>query len=200
MTTQLAGLNLSDTDIQLLLVNCLKPEEISGDSGPQLDRIKELMYWFSRYARGKANGKWLSGHAFELCYYIATMSHNKPTIPSQPAGPVWVKASERLPVRPGDYNARYNFNRCVADFTFGKFISINFRQPTMPILESDINLEWLQWLDETSNTQQVFTREQVEEIVHIWEMEVRSFIESGIPEYEWEELFTKYMNINYPLN
>lgn len=174
MTTQLAGLNLSDTDIQLLLVNCLKPEEISGDSGPQLDRIKELMYWFSRYARGKANGKWLSGHAFELCYYIATMSHNKPTIPPQPAGPVWVKAINRQPDKSRKYIIRLKV---------GGIEEVDFK-----VNQSHFGEAVDVWLDE-NNTQQVFTREQVE---HAY------LAGYGAGCYQLTDRFEEYMSTNYP--
>jgi len=54
----------------VLLRESLKSDEISGPARPE--RIRELLAWFSRYADGYANGKWLRGHAFELAYVLAT--------------------------------------------------------------------------------------------------------------------------------
>lgn len=60
------------------LPECLKPEDISGDS--RNSRIAELMGWFDRYYNGKANPKWLKPHVAELCYYILTV----PQLSAQP--------------------------------------------------------------------------------------------------------------------
>jgi len=87
------GFDLSKDDLKKLLSQCLKPEEISGEVGVQQARIKELMHWFKRFAEGKANAKWLHGHAFELAYYIAT---RQPAAPPA-AGPVWVKMELTIP-------------------------------------------------------------------------------------------------------
>lgn len=66
------GFGLSKEDIKNILMNSLKPEEISGSAEKQHDRIDELVLWFARLARGQANPKWTREHAFELVYYIAT--------------------------------------------------------------------------------------------------------------------------------
>lgn len=60
------------------LPECLKPEDISGES--RNSRIAELMGWFDRYYNGKANPKWLKPHVAELCYYILTV----PQLSAQP--------------------------------------------------------------------------------------------------------------------
>lgn len=75
--TPQAGFNLSKEDLDKLLSECLKPEEISGDPAKQLDRIDELIHWFKRFATGNANPKWFHAHAFELVYYIATTAPNR---------------------------------------------------------------------------------------------------------------------------
>jgi len=69
--------DLSPEDIQKLLDRCLKPDEIGGDAAIQQDRVRELVRWFRRYADGSASAKWLTAHAFELAYYIATSSGNR---------------------------------------------------------------------------------------------------------------------------
>ena len=55
---------------QILLSQCMKPEEIAGDTEAKEQRINELIRWFARYATGHANSKWLHEHAFELAHYI----------------------------------------------------------------------------------------------------------------------------------
>jgi hypothetical protein len=54
-----------------LLVHCLKPDEINGDADTKDARVKELVYWFARYADGRANPKWVTEHAMELAHYCA---------------------------------------------------------------------------------------------------------------------------------
>jgi hypothetical protein len=68
---------LSESDIQTILGRCLKAEEISGEGSVQIDRVRELVCWFLRYATGSANPKWFHAHAYELVYYIATNSGNR---------------------------------------------------------------------------------------------------------------------------
>jgi hypothetical protein len=77
MSTTDQPFGLSDIEINKLLERCLKPEEISGDGATQLDRVRELVKWFLRYADGNANPKWFQAHAFELVYYIATTASNR---------------------------------------------------------------------------------------------------------------------------
>ncbi|RWD00143.1 MAG: hypothetical protein EOS58_30650 [Mesorhizobium sp.] len=59
-------------EIALLKQECLKPEDIDGDDKTQINRVHELLHWFSRLARKNANPKWAVSHAFELAFYIAT--------------------------------------------------------------------------------------------------------------------------------
>lgn len=68
---------ISQADIQIILDKSLKPEEIAGEASIQLGRVKELVLWFVRYAKGSANPKWFQAHAFELAYYIATNAGNR---------------------------------------------------------------------------------------------------------------------------
>lgn len=69
-----AHFGLASEQIDKLKASGLKPEEIAGDDpGAQLQRVRELIWWFARFADGHANPKWLRGHAFELVYYIACM-------------------------------------------------------------------------------------------------------------------------------
>lgn len=72
-----SGFDLSKDDLQKLLGECLKPEEIAGDASIQHGRVKEIILWFWRYAQGRANPKWFRAHAFELAYYIATNAGNR---------------------------------------------------------------------------------------------------------------------------
>lgn len=71
------GFSLSKEDLEKLLGECLKPEEISGDAAVQHARIKELICWFRRLVDGNANPKWFRSHSFELAYYIATSAGNR---------------------------------------------------------------------------------------------------------------------------
>lgn len=54
-----------------LIGNCLKPEEIKGDSQTRERRAEELVRWFGRLSEGNANPKWAIQHAYELAYYVA---------------------------------------------------------------------------------------------------------------------------------
>ncbi len=69
--TPTTGFGLSKNDLERLLGECLKPEEISGEITVQRARVKELINWFRRFADGNANPKWFRAHAFELAYYVA---------------------------------------------------------------------------------------------------------------------------------
>lgn len=66
------GFGLTQADLEGILKECLKPEEIAGAPEKQHERVQELIRWFARLSRGHANPKWLKAHAFELVYYIAT--------------------------------------------------------------------------------------------------------------------------------
>jgi hypothetical protein len=59
---------LTPEQLAALKSKCLKPEEIDGTPETQHLRVRELLHWF---ARG-GNPKWLSGHAAELAFYVAT--------------------------------------------------------------------------------------------------------------------------------
>jgi hypothetical protein len=179
---QPAGFDLSAADLEKLLSQCLKPEEIAGDAAVQLDRIKELIHWFRRFADRSANAKWFHSHAFELAYYIATTAGNRfidleavkreawiegvnitpnaraiavtlglvsTTAAPQPAGPVWVKASTRLPgflipVKWRDGNDHSHET--------DKFPLLHMAKPFLATWE---------WLDESHSAPHLFTREQV---------------------------------------
>lgn len=54
-----------------LIKECLKPEEITGDSQVRERRAEELVKWFARHADGNANPKWFARHAYELAHYVA---------------------------------------------------------------------------------------------------------------------------------
>jgi len=54
-----------------LIRECLKPEEITGDSQTRERRAAELVRWFARHADGNANPKWFKMHAYELAHYVA---------------------------------------------------------------------------------------------------------------------------------
>lgn len=72
------------------LPECLKPEDISGES--RNSRIAELMGWFDRYYNGKANPKWLKPHVAELCYYILTV----PQLSAQPVSEPYKSAANDI--------------------------------------------------------------------------------------------------------
>lgn len=67
---------MSAEQVQALLSNGLKPEEIGGADDVQHDRVHELVWWFARLADGNANAKWAIRHAFELAYYVANNGIN----------------------------------------------------------------------------------------------------------------------------
>jgi hypothetical protein len=69
----IAHFGLAVEQIDALRTNSLKPEEIAGAPDVQLDRVRELVWWFARLADNHANPKWTRGHAFELAYYVASM-------------------------------------------------------------------------------------------------------------------------------
>jgi len=58
-----------------LLLECLKPEEITGSSETRERRAAELVRWFARHAEGNANPKWFRQHAYELAHYVAQLKH-----------------------------------------------------------------------------------------------------------------------------
>lgn len=66
------GFDLTDEQLERLRTASMKPEEISGASDVQHARVRELLSWFARFTAGRANPKWLVGHAMELAYYLAT--------------------------------------------------------------------------------------------------------------------------------
>ncbi|KWF90343.1 hypothetical protein WL95_27320 [Burkholderia cepacia] len=72
-----AGYGLSSEQLAVLCSNGLKPEEIGGDAATQHDRVRELVHWFARFARGEANPKWAHSHAFELAYFVASNGQNR---------------------------------------------------------------------------------------------------------------------------
>lgn len=72
-----AGYGLTAEQLATLQSNGLKPEEIGGDASTQHDRVRELVHWFARFARGEANPKWAHAHAFELAYFIASNGQNR---------------------------------------------------------------------------------------------------------------------------
>lgn len=75
LNCQTRSWGLSFEQIDTLKQNCLKPEEIAGeDKAVAARRVKELLHWMVRYANKSANPKWLTGHAFELAYRLATQS------------------------------------------------------------------------------------------------------------------------------
>lgn len=53
-----------------------------------------------------------------------------------------------------------------------------------------------EWLYESG--QQVFTREQVDEIAGAWAAKIITLEQNEIPEENWEPFFKEYMNTNYP--
>ena len=55
---------------QRFLEMSMKPEQISDDR--RIERLQELLSWFSRLIDGHANPKWLREHAYELAYAVAT--------------------------------------------------------------------------------------------------------------------------------
>ncbi len=65
---------INEDRLKILLSNCLKPEEISGDPLTQHTRVIELLSWFSREPEFAGNPKWLRGHGSELAYYLAAGS------------------------------------------------------------------------------------------------------------------------------
>jgi hypothetical protein len=71
-----------DGDLQKLLEQCLKPDEIEDT---RQARVAELVRWFVRLAEGNANPKWLRGHAFELAYHAALST----PVQAQPELTVW---------------------------------------------------------------------------------------------------------------
>lgn len=71
------GFGLSDGDVAALRDAGLKPEEIAGDAVKQQARVSELVHWFARFLSGSANPKWITSHAMELAYYIATNAGNR---------------------------------------------------------------------------------------------------------------------------
>lgn len=72
-----AGYGLTAEQLATLQSNGLKPEEIGGNASTQHDRVRELVHWFARFARGEANPKWAHAHAFELAYFIASNGQNR---------------------------------------------------------------------------------------------------------------------------
>jgi hypothetical protein len=72
-------------ELQLLLSNCRKPQEISGDPAYRVRRLGEVVQWFIRFARFEANPRSLKDHAFELAYYVASLLFAEPEVVSTDA-------------------------------------------------------------------------------------------------------------------
>lgn len=82
-----------------------------------------------------------------FCRAIVYQAYRHLSPSSRPAiGPMFVKASDRLPNRGGDYNARYARNRCVLDIRHGDIYEI--RGMAGEPIRNGIELEWLEWLEE----------------------------------------------------
>lgn len=58
----------------------------------------------------------------------------------------FVKAIERLPSRNGDYNGRYNINRCVIDIRKGEIYELRGLPHIIP--SDQVEIEYLEWLEE----------------------------------------------------
>jgi len=110
---------------------------------------------------------------------------------TQAVGPVWVKASQKLPDPGIDRPARR------------KGFHMNIRVDSRGVIHvggmtchsTEILEEWfsgLEWLDESQSGQQLFTREQVEEVAKIAMTNTR--------DETWKNYgdITQYMNTNYP--
>lgn len=68
----------------------------------------------------------------------------------------FVKAIERLPSRNGDYNGRYNINRCVIDIRKGEIYELRGLAHIIP--SDQVEIEYLEWLEEVP-AQAQYTRD-----------------------------------------
>lgn len=64
---------VSRTIREILLAECMKPEEIDGSTEKRHARVRELVAWFARFSDGRANPKWFREHAFELALFAHDM-------------------------------------------------------------------------------------------------------------------------------
>jgi hypothetical protein len=170
------GFDLATDDVEKLLSQCLKPKEISGVAAVQLDRIKELMHWFRRFADGNANPKWFRAHAFELAYYIATTAGNRFIDLEAVRREAWIEGVNITP------NAR-----AIAE-TLGLITTSS--QPVMPRLATG-ERGVLAGYDNNTSAPQLFTREQMKQLF-------KDALDFG-QSYSFTEIgFDEYMNTNYP--
>lgn len=116
------------------------------------------------------------------------------------AGPVWVKASERLPDNPGSpqnhwrldgfHKVNGNFYEDGDEIVFG-VIGNGCHEDY--IIRKD-KFDRIEFLNDRP-ARQVFTREQVDKISNA----AMSRFKAYIPELTFQEWFDDYMNTNYPL-
>lgn len=117
-------------------------------------------------------------------------------------GPVWVKASEKMPPHPGSpqnhwrldgfHKAMGNFYDDEGEMFFGVHGCGCFEDYSIPKEKFDR----VEWLDESPI--QVFTREQVEEIAAKWSITLLDIKEGKIPHIGNGHDFNIWFNDNYP--